>query len=172
MVLAAGITALALINAALFIALPEYPLGGERIKVLSWDTLRNNDAYYQERFDAIREHFPAESTAILAANWRHVQWYLPEYRLLPFSVVSKWELGAGSALDMGRKEQILTVEELAARAHEAQVVIFDPNLDVFNTALEQAKDATLSGGGTLRYFTLTMDDLLVYGPESFGLRRQ
>ncbi|MBC7250166.1 MAG: hypothetical protein H5T62_07765, partial [Anaerolineae bacterium] len=167
--LGVGTAALILINTVLFIALPEYPLGGEQIKVLSWDTLRNNDAYYQERFDVIREHFPAESTAILAANWRHVEWYLPEYRLLPFSVVGKWELGAGSALDVGRDEQVLTAEELGTRGAQVWVVIFDPDLEPFNTTPRQAEGLALSDGNVLHYFPLAAGGRLSYGPQGFGL---
>ncbi|HIP95918.1 MAG TPA: hypothetical protein EYH32_01740 [Anaerolineae bacterium] len=169
MALAMGMAALVLINVGLFIALPEYPLGSERLKVLSWDTLRNNDVYYQGRFDAIREHFPAESTAIIATRWRHVQWYLPEYRLLPFSIVGKWELGAGSAMDVGREEQVLTAEKLGARGAQVWVVIFDPDLGPFNTTPEQVESVALSGGDVLHCFSLAANEQLIYGPRSFGL---
>ena len=171
-VLAAGITALAPINTTLFIALPEYPLGSEQIKVLSWDTLRNNDAYYQERFDAIRQHFPAESTAILAANWRHVQWYLPEYRLLPFSVVSKWELGAGSVLETGREPQVLSISDLGLQVNaqgEAVIVLFDDKLGHFNMSPDETKTLTLANGSVLNCLPLRPDERLCYDPDRLGL---
>jgi len=41
--------------------------------------------------------------------------------LLPFSIVGKWELEAGSTLDVGREKQVLTAEELGARGAQAWV---------------------------------------------------
>ncbi len=127
---AIGLTSLVAINAVLFIALPEYPLGGERFKVLSLDTLRNNDVYYQERFDLIRERFPSQSTAIVAVNWRHVTWYLPDYVCLPFSLTSKWELDEGQPVGGGVVTGTFTAADLGLSG-EVSVVLFDPDLDAF-----------------------------------------
>jgi 4-amino-4-deoxy-L-arabinose transferase-like glycosyltransferase len=170
--LAAGIAALALINAALFIALPEYPLGGEQIKVLSWNTLRNNDAYYQERFDAIREHFPAESTAILAANWRHVQWYLPEYVRLPFDVVAKWEKDEGNP-KVDPQEIVVTPKELGLQLDgqgQVALVVFDPYLMAFSENPTTAHELSLTPGAVLEYFILAENQAFHYGAGSFGIR--
>jgi 4-amino-4-deoxy-L-arabinose transferase-like glycosyltransferase len=171
--LAAGLALLVVVNAALFVALPEYPLGRERFKVLSWDTLCNNDAYYQERFDAIREHFPAESTVIIAVRWRHVEWYLPEYVYLPFVIVGKWEMDAGSALHTGRDERLLTVSELGLRPDDGgqvAVILFDPELRSFNLSSAQVTRVALRGTGGLDIMTLTEEQQLFYGEDRFGLR--
>jgi 4-amino-4-deoxy-L-arabinose transferase-like glycosyltransferase len=171
--LAAGLALLVVVNAALFVALPEYPLGRERFKVLSWDTLCNNDAYYQERFDAIREHFPAESTVIIAVRWRHVEWYLPEYVYLPFAIVGKWEMDAGSALHTGRDERLLTVSELGLRPDDGgqvAVILFDPELRSFNLSSAQVTRVALRGTGGLDIMTLTEEQQLFYGEDRFGLR--
>jgi len=160
-------------NVGLFIALPEYPLGSEWLKVLSWDTLRNNDAYYQERFDAIREHFPAESTAIIASRWRHVQWYLPGYRLLPFSIVGKWEPGSGSAMDVGRDERLLTASELGLQpdaSGQVVIVLFDPELRSFNLSAARITCVALSGTGELNIMPLTGEQQLFYGADGFGVQ--
>lgn len=169
--LVTGVTALALANAVLFIALPEYPLGGERFKVLSWDTLRNNDAYYQERFDAIRKHFSAENTAILAANWRHVEYYLPEYVRLPFYVEAKWEKEEGNP-KATHPEMVVTPVEMGLRPNEegqAILVIFDPFLVAFNESPALVHKLPLKEGETLEYFALTGDRAFHYGADSFGL---
>jgi hypothetical protein len=172
MALVAGITALALINAALFIALPEHPLGGEQIKVLSWGTLRDNDAYYQDRVDAIREHFPAESTAILAANWHHVEYYLPEYVRLPFDVGAKWEKDEGNPKG-DPQEVVAAPTELGLqldRQGQAAIVVFDPYLMTFNESPTSAHELPLKHGGILESFVLTEDQAFHYGASSFGLR--
>lgn len=168
--LAAGVTALALANAVLFIALPEYPLGGEQFKVLSWDTLRNNDAYYQERFHATREHFPAENTAILAANWRHVEYYLSEYVRLPFDVEAKWEKGEGNPIAT-HPEVVATPVEMGLQPDEggqAIIVIFDPVLTTFNESPASVHELPLKYGGALEYFVLEGDQAFHYGADSFG----
>ena len=92
--------------------------------------------------------------------------------MLPFSIVGKWELEAGSTLDVGREKQVLTAEELGARGAQAWVVIFDPDLDPFNTTPGQAESVALADGDVLRYFSLAANEQLIYGPRSFGLSKE
>jgi len=170
--LAVGAATLALANTVLFIALPEYPLGSKQFKVLSWDTLRNNDTYYQERFSAIKEHFPAESTAILAANWRHVEYYLPEYVRLPFDVEAKWEKGQGNPT-AGRPEVVATPVEMGLQPDgedRVAIIVFDPFLMAFYEGPAPTYELPLKYGEALEYFLLTSDQALHYGGRSFGVR--
>jgi len=173
MALAVGMAAMALVNVVLFIALPEYPLGGEGVKVLSWETLRHNDAYYQERFDAIREHFPAESTAILAANWRHVQWYLPDYVLIPVNVISKWERGAGQIHNPQGKTKQVYAQDLGLIPADAnngfQIIIFDNSLEILNETPQLTHVIKLDSDGYIGVLTLSGDQVLYYG-GTFGIR--
>lgn len=173
-VLLAGVSLLlVMVNAALFIALPEYPLGRERFKVLSWDTLRRNDAYYQERFDGIRERFSPESTAIIASRWRHVQWYLPEYSLLRFEIPDKQEAETGSAANVGPETRLVSPADLGLQpdpAREAVMVIFDPELRAFNRSEARTTRLALGGGGALDILTLSAREQLFYGPGGFGVR--
>jgi len=50
-------------------------------RLLTADTLANSDIYYQDRFNAIREHFDPSSTVILSSNWEHVRYHLHEYEV-------------------------------------------------------------------------------------------
>lgn len=156
------------INAFFFLLLPEYPLGRERLKVLSWDTLRRNDAYYQERFDSIREHFPAESTAVIASNWRHVQWYLPEYGLLPASVVDHKILTGPTTNAVHRVS--LTDLNLQPEPSEVTLVIFDPELRAFNRSNARTTHLALDGDETLDVLKVGMHEQLFYDSTSFGIR--
>jgi len=172
-VLAGILVLLVVVNVALFIGLPEYPLGENRFKVLSWDTLRNNDAYYRERFDAIRERFPPESTAIIASRWRHVQWYLPEYRLLRFKVVDRREADTNSAANVECEAQWVSPADLGLQsdpAGEAAVVIFDSELRAFNHSEPRTARLALDGGGALDVLRLSAHEQLFYGPNGFGIR--
>jgi len=170
---ATGMALLTVVNTALFIALPEYPLGREGFKVLSWDTLCNNDVYYRERFDTIRERFSAESTVIIASRWRHVEWYLPEYDYLPFAITGKWDPKAGSALYTGRDERLLTVSDLGLQPDDndqVAVILFDPELRSFNLSAARTTRLPLGGMGDLSVMTLTGEQQLFYGVDGFGVR--
>jgi hypothetical protein len=70
---------LVLINTSIFSLLPEYPLGEGTQRFLTRDTIVNSDTFFRERFEVIKNNFPPESTVLLAANWHHLEYYLPEY---------------------------------------------------------------------------------------------
>lgn len=146
------------VNASTFLLLPEYPLGRERFKVLTWHTLRNNDAYYQQRFDTIRERFPSESTVIIAARWRHVEWYLPEYQRLPF------DPGGVPAMH----DRQFTAADLGLTG-EMIVVLFDPELESVDPASKRAIGLPLGDGGTMAYLPLGPQDALRLGPEGIAV---
>jgi len=161
------------INVSVFCLSPEYPLGKGSFKILSWDTLRNNDAYFSERFRAIRAQFSSRTTVIVASRWRHVQWYLPEYKLLPFTLVSKWELGAGSAQDTGGQTRLLSIDDLGLELDaqgRAAIVLFDGDLDRFNDSATETQYVALpEGKGSLGYLSLHTGDVLRYGAEGLAV---
>lgn len=166
-------TVLVSMNLAIFCLAPEYPLGGDRLRLLTRTALINSDRYYGDRFAAIQEHFAPESTAILAANWHHLEYYLPEYPLLPFGVVSKWEQGEGEPRSNVGRERVATTAELGLQPDaEGQtfVVIFDPVLELFNETPDRTQGLILDHGQTLRYFIAKGNEALHYGAHSFGVR--
>lgn len=73
---------LALVNVSLFCLAPEHPLGPQGPRFLTRATLYNSDRYYLDRLATVREHFPPNEAAIVAANWRHLEYYLSAYPLL------------------------------------------------------------------------------------------
>jgi hypothetical protein len=158
-------------NVGVFCLLPEYPLGLYRQRLLTRATLVNSDCYYQDRFSAIEESFDPESTAVLAANWHHVAYYLPEYVRLPFDIVSKWEKGAGNPKG-NPEETIATPIELGLKLdslEQAAIVVFDPDLMMFTDSLISMRKLPLEHGGDLDYFVLTGEETFYYGPHSFGI---
>jgi hypothetical protein len=158
------------LNAGIFILVPEYPLGPGPVRVLTRATVVNSDIYYQDRFHAIEAHLPPESTAILADNWHHVEYYLPEYTILPFGLGSKWEKDEGNP-SRSSQEVIATPAELGLQLDgrgQAAIVVFDPYLMTFSeSALGHTWD--LEHGGGLDYFTLTGDHAFHLGVHSFGV---
>jgi hypothetical protein len=164
-----------LINAGIFCLMPEYPRGPGTQRVLTRDTLVNSDHYYENRFTAIRQNLAPGSTAILAANWHHVEYYLPEYVRLPFDVIGKWEKGEGNPKGNPRREVVATPTEIGLQPDlegQTAVVIFDPELASFNEALTLTQRLPLEHGDALHYFVLTEDEVLRCGAHSFGVTKK
>ena len=149
---------LTVLNAGIFCLIPEYPLGPDNLRMLTRAALVNADRYYQDRFYAIEENFAPESTAILAANWHHVEYYLPEYARLPFGVVSKWEKDEGSPIGSSQ-EVFATPAELGLQLDDqgqAVIVVFDPYLMAFSESQPSevlyppVREQSLKHGGKIR----------------------
>ena len=165
-------TALVLVNMSIFLAVPEYPLGPDTQRLLTWSTLVNSDHYYQDRFDAIRAHFVPGSTVILAANWHHVEFYLPEYKKLPFGLGSKWEVDQGLPLHDPGGDLLSTPAELGLQLGgdgRVAIIIFDPALEEFNRTPQVVQRLALPGGTQLSYLTLGAADQLSVNADSYGI---
>ncbi len=164
--------ALVALNIGIFCLGPEYPLGPGTQRLLTRATIVNSDHYYQARLEAIENNFAPESTAILAANWHHVEYYLPEYTELPFGIGSKWEKNAGIPSNDSRVAFTATPAELGLQltaTGQAAIIIFDPILADFNRTPELGQTLSLPNGDRLEYLELGPDDQLYLNPNSFGL---
>jgi len=162
--LAVAITVVVFVNVALFCIGPEHPLGKERIRLLTRQTIANSDHYYADRFAAIREHFPAQSIAILAANWDHVRYYMPEYITLSFSGANEW------SEDSADGERIVTPKELGLQPDsqgQTTLLLFDDKLASFDESAMLTKEVSLQHGGVLEYFVLTESMAFRYGARFF-----
>jgi len=161
------------LQAIIFLAFPSYPLGGDRFKILTWDTIRQHDQYYRERLEVVRQQFPPDQTVVIGAAWRHLEYYLSEYPLIRFSVIPKWELGEGRPAGEHQKAEILAPSDLldqsAASGEIGYLLLFDDNLWSFLDTPQRASFVSLPGGGYMSYLTLTSDDRLYVDSDSFGL---
>ncbi len=160
------------LNVGIFCFVPEYPLGPDTQRLLTHATLKKSDHYYQDRFQAIENNFAPDSTAILAANWHHVEYYLPAYQVIPFDIIAKWEKGAGQPRRQDDEVQLLDANALdLTPVHNGQVnvVIFDPLLERFNETTTCTQELSLKHNRSLSYFTLDKSKLLRYSTQSFGL---
>jgi len=153
-------------QAAVFCLVSEYPLGPGTQRLLTRETVVNSDHYYTDRFAAIRENFPPRSTAILAANWDHVRYYLPEYVTLSFSSTNAL---AGTGAD---EDSVVTPGELGLQPDlrgQTTFVLFDDELASFNESAALTKKLELNHSGTLVYFSLTQDMAFHLGTRTFGV---
>jgi hypothetical protein len=162
--LMAATAALVGLNVAIFCTVPEYPLGSGTQRLLTRATLVNSDHYYQDRFKAIEESFAPESTAILARNWHHVEYYLPAYTRL------KWE----NAPNLSKESIVATPADLGLQFDnegQAIIVVFDAELSAFNESSASARELPLRHGSVLTYFVLRGDRIFHYGAGSFGVSK-
>jgi hypothetical protein len=169
--LMAATAVLAALGAGVFLLAPEYPLGHGTQRLLTRTTLVNSDRYYGDRFRAIEDNLAVGSTAILAANWRHVEYYLPRYAVLPFGVVGKWEKGEGEPRG-NPQEVVATPTELGLHTDgqgQVAIVIFDPYLMAFSDSPTAARELELEHGGGLGYLVLARGQAFRYGSRSFGI---
>ncbi len=158
----AGVAVIVLFNMAVFCWLPEYPVGSPVLRLLTRATLANSDAYYQTRFAAIKQNFPPDTTVIVAENWHHLNYYLPEYTVLPFDVGAKWEVNENAAANTHAFS--VSPGELGLNANsQPRLVIFDPELVNF-----LAKPAQLNRQGVLDYLDWPVNATLEMGSQKFG----
>lgn len=170
--LIAATAVLVVLNAGIFCLVPEYPLGPGTQRLLTRATLVNSDRYYQDRFRAIEENLIPESTAILAANWHHVEYYLPRYVRLPFRVVGKWEKDEGDPIGNPQGDVAVSPSDLGLQPDDegkVVVVVFDPTIASFNESPGLTKELDLKNGDTLAYLELGQGQSFYYGTLAFGV---
>jgi len=154
--------ALILINTAIFLFIPEYPLGEGSQRFLTRDTINNSDAYYQERFAVIHDEYPADDVVILSSSWRHLQYYLPDYDVIPLTVGSKWELDENQAsIDVNSAGEPEPDKEI--------LLIFDPDINQYNQTPDEV-ELVETNGAKMYIAQLSDGNQLFFTMDSFGLR--
>jgi hypothetical protein len=157
-------------NAAIFLFAPTFPLGGDRPKLLTAETLRQHDAYYRSRIAATRARFDPHHTIVVSSGWRFAQFYLDEYRLVPYAVVSRWELGEGESQikdtrDLGPR--LLGVRPDADGLRYA--IVLDDELLHFDADGERLEFLDLQDGGRLGFLRLRPGEGMRLQPDSFAI---
>jgi hypothetical protein len=82
MALPAALLVILLVNVFAFAVMPEQPVPGRGFHVVNLRTLRENDRAYTAKFDTLRSDFDPATTLVVTEEWRHAQYYLPEYWVL------------------------------------------------------------------------------------------
>jgi len=142
---AIGITVL---NGFLFVLAPEYPLGEEKVRLLNRSSMIRQDTHYEELVRLVRGNFSPKDTVLMGADWRHVEYYLPEYQVIRLPMPNLEGLdsngGGGSAT-----AESLEAALLAVQGRVANVVLFDRKLPVVRgTSFEDMKGRE----GTVLYY--------------------
>lgn len=157
-------------NVLTFVLAPTYPLNIEQVKLLTVDTLRQHDAYYLTRNQAMQSHFPQTHTIILSSGWRFPQYYLPQYLLAPYGIVARWELGEGTSTRKG--EVWVDGTEVGLTPDKDgyfYAILFDTELTAFNQSSDRQEWLELPNGQKLAYLRFTPEERLYIGSSSFGI---
>lgn len=152
------------VNVALFSLVPEHPLGPDGPRLLTRATLINSDRYYMDRFAVLREDFPPAHAALVAVNWHHLEYYLPEYTLLrldpgppnspPTLTPRRWPgEGTLTAADLGLAPD--------AEGYIA-LVLFDEEVPSLYPVRTPTEEVILPGGGRMEVLRLGADEELRY----------
>jgi hypothetical protein len=150
-----ALSALIVGNSLIFLLAPEHLLSGKRLKILSWNTIRNRDSYYAARIPTVRQLFPPEDTVLLAHQWRHVSYYLPEYQIIPLTSAEGGEPIASSPVGAPR-QMTLRFSDIAwpdPNREWAHIVLFDVALNRPDDDMGQARAVTIPGGERMYYLT-------------------
>lgn len=154
--------AIAAVSALVFIFGPTYPLGEDQFKLLTYSTLRENDAWLAGRFAAVRSEFEPENTLLLAINWRHLQYYLPEYRLGHVDTIGGLH-DITDTLPAGYATQPLDAAAYGLEANPNwHIVLMDEDLLPYAEAPQLIEAA---GGATLGSITLDADQTVQIAPD-------
>lgn len=159
-------------NAALFLFAPTYPLGGDRPKLLTVDTLRRHDDSLRTRIASVRAGVPAAHTLLLSSGWRFPQYYLPEYPLVPYAMGSRWEVDEGRPTATAAAH-IDPVRAGATRDAQGQValVLFDDELQPFNQSLDRVEWMPMADGGRMAVVRMHAGEVLQTLPQHFQVGR-
>jgi hypothetical protein len=146
------IVCLGLLNASVFFFLPaQLPgLGAQHLPVS--ETIRQNDSYYSLRFAYAAAHVPARDSAIIAANWRHVEYYLPDYELLRLGAEAD---PAGAGRPSGWPgDGVLTLSGLglAGGTPPYTLILFDGDESALFDSLDGVETVSWPGAGSMKFY--------------------
>jgi hypothetical protein len=164
------VAGLVMINSGIFLAAPTYPLGVERFKLLTFDTIQEHDRFYQARFEGVRKNFSPAHTLLLAYEWVFPDYYLSSYEHVQYEIGARWEVGDG--LPTIGQAVALDVARQGLRPDEEgylYLVILDDVLLQFNHSITRQESIPLSDGNQLYFMRFKPGEWVYFGPESYGL---
>ncbi|MCJ7823384.1 MAG: glycosyltransferase family 39 protein, partial [Anaerolineales bacterium] len=142
-------------SSLIFLAGPAYPLGTDRLKLLTVDTIREHDRYYLDRIEAVRNQFDPKTTILVASEWRFLQYYLPEYVYQPYEIYARGEDRAGQPISTSSTTVLCpSDEDRTAAEGVCPIVLFDKVLDPWVTDAERIGRLSMQAGSEMLYLNL------------------
>ena len=157
-------------SSLLFLAGPSFPLGTDRLKLLTVDTIREHDRYYLDRTEAVRNHFDPKTTTLVASEWRFLQYYLPEYVYQPYEIYARGEDRAGQPKSTSSTTVLCPLDEnRTAPESVCSIVLFDKVLDPWVTDIDRIARLSMEAGSELLYLDLNAGESVRLSPEGITL---
>jgi hypothetical protein len=164
------VAGLVIINAAIFLAAPTYPLGVDRFKLLTLDTIREHDKLYQARFEGVQKNFSPAHTLLLAYEWIFPDYYLRYFEHVQYEIGARGE--AGDGLPTISQAIWLDPYNRGLRPDTdgyLYLVILEESLFPYNHSKSRQESIQLSDGNQLYYVRIKPNEWVYLGPESYGL---
>ncbi len=162
-----SVGAIIVLNAAIFIASPQYLAGDSGLQVLNWSTIKSLDAYYEEKIRAILENFRPKETVILAIAFRHASYYLPEYRVFWTPIVTSTSLNSSRIVHASHHRQYRILDSWDSSLvpeNTRFVVLFDEELNQFNRSPMASRELAGLREGNVYYLVLQKGESIACGP--------
>jgi 4-amino-4-deoxy-L-arabinose transferase-like glycosyltransferase len=161
-------SAIALLNAVVFVLAPTYPLGEDQFKLLTYSTLRENDARLAGIVTAVNERFDPQNTLLVSIDWRHIQYYLPGFEQVRLNLADGVLSEDDGTLPAGYASQPLDAEHFGLSTNARwQVVLLDQELLPFAAGTIETIDAP--GGSSFGALTLDADQSVQFTPTQIGV---
>jgi hypothetical protein len=159
-----------IINGAIFLVAPTYPLGVDRFKLLTLDTIREHDKYYLARFEGVQNNFSPAHTLLITYEWVFSDYYLHYFPHIYYEIGARWEVGDG--LPAIRQGETVNAAGQGLRPDVdgyLYLVILDDDLLPYNLSKSREESIALTDGTQLHYVRFKPSEWVYLGPESFGL---
>ena len=150
--------AIGIFGAVLFIFGPTHPLGANGPKLLTYSTIREHDAYLADKIHTIRARFTPQTALLLGHDWRHIQYYLPEYPLARVSISTSPD--DGSIQVRSTDFELLSAHLLDTLDETWQLVLLDADLIAW-VQDRAPKLIELDTGTQIAYLNLRQGEALV-----------
>jgi hypothetical protein len=160
-------------NGLVFGVVPERPAGN--LHIVNWNTLAENNRFFSSRFDLIRKNFDPARTLILTEQWRHSQYYLPDYFALSSPCISEDALGQQGLLYLTHQESYTELNGSSVQAalppNLEILVLFDGPAGCFFPGEWNGRLKSLvENGEKLDYIELEPNEALSFASGTFQIR--
>jgi hypothetical protein len=169
----AATAVIALFGAAVFIVGPTNPLGPDRFKILTYDTLRQHDTLLGNQITAVKANFAPDNTLLLSTSWRFFEFYLADYKFARFTLGEKYEVGEGQPKHVDYVNHPMNSSDLGlASGKDWQIVIMDDGLETFAADPYLLQKVTLPNGFVMEYMPMKPNDVYVTDGKTFTASQQ
>ena len=157
-------------SSLLFLVGPSFPLGTDRLKLLTVDTIQEHDRNYLDRIEAVSDYFDPKTTILVASEWRFLQYHLPEYSYQPYEIYGRGEDRAGQSKSTNSATVLCPSDEPRSTAEGVcPIVLFDQVLDPWVTDTDRIVRLSMQAGSEMLYLNLNAGESVRLAPDGISI---